>query len=94
MFLYLLGGALAQALIFFPITYLSMKSKTKFRGGLWKAWLPFTTTVLVLVVYDAISKAMRLPEPSVIGIILSFSVPIAVSAAALFLTYRSNAPVN
>jgi hypothetical protein len=51
---YSVGRAIFQTAIFFPITFIAMRSQVRFRSGLSSAWRPFFYVVVVLSIANAI----------------------------------------
>ena len=88
--LFCLGGALFSAVIFFPLTYVAMRSLVRFRGGLGKAWRPFGYSILLLTGAKMveISTRGRQDVDTVAGLVWFLLVPILISAVVLYFTYR------
>jgi hypothetical protein len=92
---YCLGGALFSAAVFFPLTFVAMKSGVRLRGTLGRAWWPFGYSLGLLTVAQWIELATKSPQEDVLGatsLIWFLLVPISVCAAVIYLTYRSKDP--
>jgi hypothetical protein len=86
-----LGGALFSAAIFFPLTFLAMKSSFRLQGSLGKAWRPFGYSLILLTIAQLVelgTKSRRDDVMGVTGLIWFLLVPIAVCAAIIYSTYR------
>ena len=88
--LYCLGAGLMAAAIFFPLTYLAMRSMFAFQGGLGKAWKPFGYSVLLLAVAKFVELGTGASQDTMTaaGFVWFMVVPILICALVLHFTYR------
>jgi len=94
---YCLGGALFRAVVFFPLTFVTMRSQFRFRGRLGQAWRPFGYSVIVLAFVEfgeiGIKTSIVDTDTTWVGLMSWLLIPILVCAAVLYFTYRdSHAP--
>jgi len=87
---YCLGSGLGLATIFFPLSYLAMRSQVTFRGGLAKAWKPFGYSVLLLAVAKFVEIGTQAPQDvsTVPGVAWFLVVPFLICVPVLYFTYR------
>jgi hypothetical protein len=85
-----LGNGLMTAAMFFPLSYLAMRSLVPFRGGLGKAWKPFGYSVLLLAVAKFVELGTKVPQDvnTVPGFVWFLVVPFVICIPVLYLTYR------
>jgi hypothetical protein len=90
---YCFGGALRRAVIFFPITYLAMKSSVRLQG-LAQAWKPFGYSVVLLAIEEFVEIALKTAPTmtTAIRFVDSLVIPIAICAGALYITGRDRTP--
>lgn len=87
---YCLGAGLMAAVMFFPLTYLAMRSTFTFQGGLGKAWKPFGYSVLLLAVAKFVELGTGASQDTMTaaGFVWFIVVPILICAPVLYFTYR------
>jgi hypothetical protein len=91
LFSYCLGGALFSAAIFFPLTFVAMKSSYRLQGSLGRAWRPFGYSLMLLTLAQFVELATKSSHDDVLGtmgLVWFLLVPISVCAAVLYFTYR------
>jgi hypothetical protein len=87
---YCLGNGLGMAVMFFPLSYLAMRSQVTFRGGLAKAWKPFGCSVLLLAVAKFVEIGTKSPQDVALvhGLVWVLAVPFLICVPVLYFTYR------
>jgi hypothetical protein len=93
LFAYCLGGALFKAVIFFPLTFVAMRSQYRFRGSLSQAWGPFGYSIIILAVAQLCEISLKNSNPddtnmTLMGLMSGLLIPILVCAIVLYFTYR------
>jgi hypothetical protein len=88
---YCLGAALGTAVMCFPIAFIAMSSRVKFRGKLHQAWTPFGYSVLVLTLGQYVRISSRAVEATAtpVAVLISIALSMGFCSLILYFTYRA-----
>lgn len=80
------GAGLGLATLWLPITYFAMRNQFRLRRDLGSGWRPYFSGVIVFGIMHALGFD-RSTNP-MLDILLTLGMPLAVSAALLYFTFR------